>query len=356
MFNIPTRSKAGYAKRLLIVDGHSSHLNMKFINYCDANGILLGILPPHSTHRLQPLDVAIFSPLATAYSGQIDTWIQSSCGFARITKRVFWSLFRNAWKLALTSSNIYAGFSATGIHPFKPSKVLQQLQTHTPSPPQSDSEFKRKTPKSVRGVRRAIKAARIEDPWLSQELDLLVRATEKLVIEKEILEHENQGLRAAFIGEKKRRKRGKAMELFPKDEPGQAMFFSPNKIAEVRRRQEESESQKEVDRLAKEEEKQRKVVEREEKAQAVRDRKAARQELATQKRTAKIQEKETLRLQKEVNQQLRREQAILQTPARAIARLNKRKATEDPPSMPLPPKSRFGRNGRKIALPTRFHD
>ena len=95
-FEPATRSKAGYAKRLLIVDGHSSHVNKKFINYCDQIGILLAILPPHSTHRLQPLDIAIFSPLATAYSKQIDAFIQSSRGFGRITKRVFWSLFRNA--------------------------------------------------------------------------------------------------------------------------------------------------------------------------------------------------------------------------------------------------------------------
>ena len=191
LFEPITRSKAGYTKRLLIVDGHSSHVNMKFINYCDQNGILLAILPPHSTHRLQPLDVAIFSPLATTYSGQIDAFIQSSRGFGRITKRVFWSLFRNIWKSALTSSNIYAGFSVTGIHPFKPSKVLLQLQIETPSLPTSDSELRRKTPKSVRGVRRTIKAARAEDPGLTQGLDLIIRATEKLAIEKEILEYKN---------------------------------------------------------------------------------------------------------------------------------------------------------------------
>ena len=50
LFEPATRSKAGYAKRLLIVDGHSSHVNMRFIDYCDQNNILLGILPPHSTH------------------------------------------------------------------------------------------------------------------------------------------------------------------------------------------------------------------------------------------------------------------------------------------------------------------
>ena len=36
-----------------MVDGHSSHINLRFIDYCDTNGVLLAILPPHSTHRLQ---------------------------------------------------------------------------------------------------------------------------------------------------------------------------------------------------------------------------------------------------------------------------------------------------------------
>ena len=356
LFEPSTRPKAGYAKRLLIVDGHSSHVNLAFINHCDQSGILLGILPPHSTHRLQPLDVVIFSPLATAYSNQIDAFIQSSRGFGRITKRVFWSLFRNAWTSALTLPNIRAGFSATGIHPFQPSKVLQQLKIKTPSPLISDSELKRKTPNSVRGVRRAIKAARMEDPELTQGLDLIVRATEKLAIQKEILEHENQGLRAALVGEKKRRKRGKAMELFAKDEPGQAMFFSPGRIAAVRERQHELEAQKEAERLSKEAEKHRRATERERKAHETRDCKAARQELAAQKREAKEREKEARAFQKQVDQQLRFEEQLQKAQSKALTSTKKRKAVDDPPEKPPKPKSRVGRSGRSIALPRRFLD
>ena len=52
LFEPITRKKAGNARRLLIVDGHSSHVNMKFIEFCDNHGIILAILPSHSTHRL----------------------------------------------------------------------------------------------------------------------------------------------------------------------------------------------------------------------------------------------------------------------------------------------------------------
>ena len=89
IFEPNTREKAGNSKRLLLVDGHSAHVNLRFIDYCDNHDILLVILPPHPTHRLQPLDVGIFSPLASAYSTEISQYIHKTCGFSRVTKRVF---------------------------------------------------------------------------------------------------------------------------------------------------------------------------------------------------------------------------------------------------------------------------
>lgn len=225
IFEPRTREKAGNGKRLLIVDGHSSHVNMKFINFCDDHGIILAILPPHSTHPLQPLDVGIFAPLATAYSYQIDHLIQSSHGFSSVTKRGFWSLFREAWKKALTPGNVRSAFAATAIHPLGPEKILAQLRRKTPSPSSSDSESQRKTPSSVRGVRRAIKALRAETIDVNAETETIIRAAEKLVIKNDILEQENLGLRTALIGEKRKQKRGKPMGLFLKNEPGQAVCY-----------------------------------------------------------------------------------------------------------------------------------
>ncbi len=63
IFDRHTAAKASGRYRLLIVDGHSSHVNMSFINMADSLRILVHVLPPHSTHRLQPLDVILFSPL-----------------------------------------------------------------------------------------------------------------------------------------------------------------------------------------------------------------------------------------------------------------------------------------------------
>jgi hypothetical protein len=60
-------------KRLLIIDGHSSHINMAFVDWADQHGIILLILPPYTTHCLQPLDVSLFnlSPRTTLLDSTI---------------------------------------------------------------------------------------------------------------------------------------------------------------------------------------------------------------------------------------------------------------------------------------------
>ena len=124
VFDRLIKEKAKRERRLLIVDGHSSHVNMRFIDYADMNRILLTVLPPHSTHRLQPLDVGLFSPLATYYSQQMNKLLTESQGLVRLTKRDFWLLFYEAWKQAFTTKNVRSAWEKTGIYPFDPSKVL----------------------------------------------------------------------------------------------------------------------------------------------------------------------------------------------------------------------------------------
>ena len=57
--------------RVLILDGHTSHLSTAVIRFCIASKIILLCLPPHTTHLLQPLDVGIFAPLANTYKSRV---------------------------------------------------------------------------------------------------------------------------------------------------------------------------------------------------------------------------------------------------------------------------------------------
>jgi hypothetical protein len=55
LFERFTAAKARRQWRLLIVDGHGSHLTCEFIDFCNARKILLAVFPPHSTHTLSRL-------------------------------------------------------------------------------------------------------------------------------------------------------------------------------------------------------------------------------------------------------------------------------------------------------------
>ncbi|KIJ56057.1 hypothetical protein M422DRAFT_239248 [Sphaerobolus stellatus SS14] len=60
------RNKSGKLL-LLISDGHGSHESNEPLEKAFTCGILLLSLPPHTTHKLQPLDVGVFGPLQKAW-------------------------------------------------------------------------------------------------------------------------------------------------------------------------------------------------------------------------------------------------------------------------------------------------
>ncbi|EED21380.1 pogo transposable element, putative [Talaromyces stipitatus ATCC 10500] len=356
IFDPHTKAKAGNSKRLLLTDGHSSHVNLRFIEYCDRNNIILGILPPHSTHRLQPLDVGIFPPLAGAYSHEIDRLTQSSSGFSRITKASFWRLFYAAWKSTLTLQNIRSAFAAPGIHPFNPPKVLNILKKKTPSPISSDIENKRKSPGSVRAIRRTLKAIRQEKSDLSEATQLALKALQKYAVQNEILEHQQQGLVDALIGEKKRQKRGRPLGLINKDNPGEAQFFSPGRIEAARQQIQNIELQKEQGKIEAANRRTQKAFARQQKAQEIQERRETRIREREEKRRQKELEKEQLRVAREAQKEVKRAK---ERPAKQVNTKKRRyskviESNEEVSSKR--PKTGISRSGRAINLPIRFRD
>ena len=57
---------------LLIVDGHTTHIDVEISKFCKENGILLYCLLPHSSHITQPLDVGFFGALKTSLGKAVD--------------------------------------------------------------------------------------------------------------------------------------------------------------------------------------------------------------------------------------------------------------------------------------------
>jgi hypothetical protein len=231
VFERHTKTKAGRSKRLLIVDGHSSHVNIKFLDTADRLRIIVHIMPPHSTHRLQPLDVGLFGPLSTAYNNALNNLMHRSLGMVYMSKRLFWPMFKEAWEIAFTSKNILHSFEKTGIFPYNPSKILHILQKENEEQVAPVPENTLQTPTSCRAVRRVHRVFK-QDPSV-QNLGLILRANVRLAAEKSIQAHVIQGLAEAFKLEKKKRQRGKRLNLIGENDSG-PQFFSPARIQAAR--------------------------------------------------------------------------------------------------------------------------
>jgi hypothetical protein len=120
--------------RMVVLDGHESHLSAQFEGFCKEKSIVTLCLPPHSSHLTQPLDVGCFSVLKRMYSRELEAFIKAHIN--HITKCEFFSAFKTAHFNTMTVGNVKAGFRSAGLVPYNPEAVLSQLDVklRTPTP------------------------------------------------------------------------------------------------------------------------------------------------------------------------------------------------------------------------------
>ncbi|KAJ5267711.1 hypothetical protein N7478_010519 [Penicillium angulare] len=123
--------------RLLILDGHGSHLTPKFDELCEKNNIIPICMPAHSSHLLQPLDIGCFAVLKRAYGRIVEMKMRN--GINHIDKLDFLEAYPSARIEAFHSDTIKNSFGAAGLVPFYPDRVISKLdiQLRTPTPPQA---------------------------------------------------------------------------------------------------------------------------------------------------------------------------------------------------------------------------
>lgn len=124
---------------LLILDGHATHTkNLDVIDLARENGVVLLCLPPHCSHKLQPLDVSFMKPLMTYYDQELEKWLRNHPGRVVTTFQIA-ELFGNAYNRAATAQTALNGFRKTGIYPvnrhiFQPHEFAASLTTDQEEP------------------------------------------------------------------------------------------------------------------------------------------------------------------------------------------------------------------------------
>jgi len=140
---VETKDKVKEGKfRLLLVDGHNSHYTVTFLLYAREHLIIVFCYIPHGTHIFQGLDVVIFSPLKKYIGEERDNWLREYG--AAMDKNTFLAIYGQAHVHTLTSENIKSAFKKTGVWPFNPSVVTEEMlapsketssEAHLPIPP-----------------------------------------------------------------------------------------------------------------------------------------------------------------------------------------------------------------------------
>ena len=181
-------------KRVLLFDGHGSHLTYEFLHYCEIAEII--------THIMQPLDGKPFLVLKTFFrekNNQMAIWRRDAADKSTFFREI--TTIRNN---ALKARTIRHTFAELGLYPFNPSKIIDLLNAaksptpdlywptgETPPPPSSSigSDPPVDTKQAQRIEAKLYKLAVKEDasPVLRQQLDRVSRAQMKLAEEISIL-------------------------------------------------------------------------------------------------------------------------------------------------------------------------
>ena len=117
------RSRTDNSQPILILfDGHALHCSSTLIDWAQTHNLILFVLPAHTSHLLQPLDVSIFGPFKNFYYSECTSFMRDNIG-RNITKYDMCSIALRAYFRAMTSMNKMAGFKKTGIYPLSKESV-----------------------------------------------------------------------------------------------------------------------------------------------------------------------------------------------------------------------------------------
>jgi hypothetical protein len=211
VFDPQSRTKVNGEYRLLVCDGHDSHISRNFIAFCIQNKIALLILPPHTSHILQPLDISIFGPLKKRLTAALQPLSQAQ--LVRIQKIDWLEAYKLARSEACTIQNIKSAWRGSGMIPFNPIRALRTIDQDTPALLETpatpsrfdifDQVFINSSPPDIGALHKAnellkttLRSRTTIDSPIRGYIEKLVSGTERLHTQNTIHQHDARNLRS----------------------------------------------------------------------------------------------------------------------------------------------------------------
>lgn len=179
--------------RWLFLDGFTGHFGMEILDYCLRFDIEIVILPPHSTHYMQPMDVSVFTHLKNELQAVLHEHINT--GIPVFTRSDFVAAIRRCWQTAFTTGHVISGFQDTGLFPVDGTKVLAKLRGHataanTPRYPDSLPTAERFSRAKYAASRMAAKAHHFSSDTVDAISDLQAVANEAIILQQRVAQEQ----------------------------------------------------------------------------------------------------------------------------------------------------------------------
>ncbi|CAH2088101.1 unnamed protein product [Euphydryas editha] len=112
---------------LLILDNHEIHISLVAYELFREHGLLVLSLPPHVSHKMQPLDLTIFSSLKMAYNKEYELYMVKNPG-KRISQYEIGELFTKTFNNTANISKAISRFRAAGIYSIDPDRFKDSFE------------------------------------------------------------------------------------------------------------------------------------------------------------------------------------------------------------------------------------
>ena len=126
---------------LILYDGVKSHISAPLVKWARKKNIILMVLPAHTSHILQPLDVGCFGSMKNTYYSLCRDFMKNHIGQI-ITRYDICSLSCKAYAKSVTVASAVSAFRNSGIYPYNPTIISsEKLAPSIVTNPSSSNEI-----------------------------------------------------------------------------------------------------------------------------------------------------------------------------------------------------------------------